>query len=87
MIMAERRSRREKQSSVTRVDKDIVSKTVVQSVTALVIFLVVWGMSVCNYPKITEVCGKIRHYLTYTYDVQSVFNNLYNVPKVNDDTH
>ena len=86
--MAERSSRRrEAYTTKKKNDREFVSKTVVQSVTALIVFLVVWGMSVCHYPEITEVCGKIKHYLTYTYDVQSVFNNLYNIPEVNDDTH
>ncbi len=68
-------------------DHNFIVKTTIQSITALIIFLFVWGMSVSNNPTITEICNKIRHYLTYTYDVQSVFNTLYNVPEGNDDTH
>lgn len=78
-----RKSRAVRQNS----DSNFVIKTTIQSIAALLIFLFVWGMSVSSSPKVTEICDKIRHYLTYTYDVQSVFNTLYNVPEVNDDTH
>lgn len=87
--MSERTSTRRRRNSPRKKQDDnvFVTKTVIQSVTALIIFLVVWGMSLFQHPVISDVCNKIRHYLTYTYDVQSVFNNLYNVPEVNDDTH
>ena len=89
--MAERTSRRRNSSGSGRErvndDKGFVLKTAVQSVTALIIFLVVWGMTLSQHPKIDDICGQIRHYLTYTYDVQSVFNSFYNVQEVNDDTH
>lgn len=48
-------------------------KTVVQSITALLIFLVIWGISVSEHPRVQMVCDKIKHYLTYTVDVRSVF--------------
>lgn len=62
-------------------------KGLIQSITALIIFLVVWGMSVSNQPAITAMCEKVKYYLTYTYDVKSVFNQFNNSQEVNDDTH
>ena len=85
--MAESNLRRRSRNTRKTNDNRFVVKTTMQSIAALIIFLTVWGMSVIEHPTVTLVCDKIRHYLTYTYDVQSVFNNLYDVPEVNDDTH
>lgn len=64
---------------------NLVIKTTLQSITALIIFLIVWGMSVSSNPHIELICDKIKYYLNYTYDIQSVFNNFNIATEGNDD--
>lgn len=76
-----------KNGKKTNDSNGFVVKSTIQSIAALMIFLIVWGMTLSSHPAINDMCNRIKHYLTYSYDVQSVFNNFYNVPEVNDDTH
>ena len=76
-----------KRSNEIKKASDYVIKTSIQSIVALLLFLIVWGMSVSNQPQISAMCDKIKHYLTYSYDVKSVFNQINNTQEVNDDTH
>ena len=80
------RTKRKRSSDINKAS-DYVVKTSIQSIVALFLFLIVWGMSVSNQPQISAMCDKIKHYLTYSYDVKSVFNQIYNTEEVNDDTH
>ena len=50
-----------------------IGKTVFQTVTALFILVSIWSVSTSKQPEIRAFCDKIRHYLTYTVDVRSVF--------------
>lgn len=54
-------------------DEKFLVKTFVQTISALVLLLLVWGFSMSEQPTIRAWCDKIKHYLTYTVDVRSVF--------------
>ncbi len=79
-----RRSRREVQK-----EKRQVKKTVFQTVVAFVLLLTVWSVSVSKQPVVKAFCDKIKHYLTYTVDVRSVFRPLMelNDSGVNENAH
>lgn len=70
-------------------DEKFVVKTFVQTVIALGLLLVVWGFSVSEQPTVRAWCDKIKHYLTYTVDVRSVFQPITenNAVGVNENVH
>lgn len=65
--------RRYSSAKQTKSDEKFLVKTFVQTISALVLLLLVWGFSVSEQPTIRAWCDKIKHYLTYTVDVRSVF--------------
>lgn len=70
-------------------DKKQVKKTVFQTIVAFFLLVFVWSVSISNRPEVQAFCDKIKHYLTYTVDVRSVFRPLIetNVPEGNENAH
>ena len=66
-------NRRYSSARQNKKDEKFLVKTFVQTISALVLLLLVWGFSMSEQPTIRAWCDKIKHYLTYTVDVRSVF--------------
>ena len=70
-------------------EKSKVRKTIIQTTFAFILLVVIWIFSVSEQPGVKAFCDKIKHYLTYTVDVKSVFRPLMetNNSGVNENAH
>lgn len=70
--MQKKRPKRKSAQSLHK-EKRKVRKTLFQTVFAFVLLVVIWLFSISEQPEVKAFCDKVKHYLTYTVDVKSVF--------------